>query len=264
MEAVLDSAVKMEVDLVLIQEPRGGKEKDSTRSHPGFNFIRGREGEPNKCWITVNWSSRCRVTELRNLTQEYCNHTQGVEVTLPNGELIVVANLYDRHTMMETDRPAQKAAWGEIAKQKRVIIAGDMNTYSKMWNPKAEYRRKAGFWENLIEEEELLVWNNEEATRSGPGAHNHSIIDLTLSSPNIELNWSILGNQATGSDHELIAWEVLAKEGEITGGGGTSTEVTGWDIRGWDPTGKEGKDREAVEEKRVKAQQFYRNAIQPR
>jgi len=87
------------------------------------------------------------------------------------------------------------------------------------------------------------VWNNEEATSSGQGTHNHSIIDLTLSSPNIELNWSILVNQATGSGHELIAWEVLAKEGEIMGGVGTSTEVKGWDIQGWGPTGKEGKDR---------------------
>jgi len=50
---------------------------------------------------------------------------------------------------------------------------------------------------------------------------------------------------------------VLAKEGEIIrGGGGTSTELTGWD-----PIGKEGKDWKAVEEKRAKAQRFYRNTI---
>jgi len=34
------------------------------------------------------------------------------------------------------------------------------------------------------------MWNNEEATRMGLGAMNHSIIDLTLSSPNMDLNWS--------------------------------------------------------------------------
>jgi len=37
----------------------------------------------------------------------------------------------------------------------------------------------------------------------------HSIIDLTLSSPNVELNWCLLRVEMTGSDHELIAWEVL-------------------------------------------------------
>lgn len=35
-----------------------------------------------------------------------------------------------------------------------------------------------------------MVPNSEEATRAGPGASNHSIIDLTLSSPNIGLNRS--------------------------------------------------------------------------
>jgi len=38
----------------------------------------------------------------------------------------------------------------------------------------------------------------------GPGAMNHSVIDLTLSSPNMELNWYLLDEEATGSDHEVI------------------------------------------------------------
>jgi hypothetical protein len=42
------------------------------------------------------------------------------------------------------------------------------------------------FWEKLTEKEELLVWNTEEATRLG--GTNHSIIDLTFTSPNIQLN----------------------------------------------------------------------------
>ena len=52
MEALLESAVKRGADLVLIQEPRGEKEKDGTRSHPSFTFITG-DGA-NKCWIAVN------------------------------------------------------------------------------------------------------------------------------------------------------------------------------------------------------------------
>jgi len=68
MEAVLESAVRRGVDLVLIQEPRGEKEKDGTRSHPSFTFIRGGENVPAKCWITINRASGCRVTELKELT----------------------------------------------------------------------------------------------------------------------------------------------------------------------------------------------------
>jgi len=41
LEAVLETVVRMEADLVLIQEPREIKEKDSTRSHSSFRFIRG-------------------------------------------------------------------------------------------------------------------------------------------------------------------------------------------------------------------------------
>jgi len=54
MEAALESAVKRGADLVLIQEPRGEKEKDGTRSHPSITFIKGEEGVAVKCWIAVN------------------------------------------------------------------------------------------------------------------------------------------------------------------------------------------------------------------
>ena len=36
MEVVLETAVQKGADLVLIQEPHGETEKDSTRSHPSF------------------------------------------------------------------------------------------------------------------------------------------------------------------------------------------------------------------------------------
>jgi len=49
MEAVLESAVKKRADLVLIQEPRGEGEMDSTRSPPSFQYIRGEDGEAAKC-----------------------------------------------------------------------------------------------------------------------------------------------------------------------------------------------------------------------
>jgi len=47
-EAVLETAVRMGTDLVLIREPRGGKEKDSTRSLPNFRFIGGGRGSSSE------------------------------------------------------------------------------------------------------------------------------------------------------------------------------------------------------------------------
>jgi len=62
-----------------------------------------------------------------------------------------------------------------------------------------------GFWENLFEE--LVIWNEEEATRHSPNAQNHSIIDVTASTPGIDLEWAMGGaEEATGSDHEVLFW----------------------------------------------------------
>jgi hypothetical protein len=136
-----------------------------------------------------------------------------------------------------------------------VIIAGDMNAHSTIWNGRATGRRNAVFWEDLIEKEELMVCNTEEATRIG--GRNHSIIDLTLSSPNVELNWSIAGDKdATGSDHEVIVWEIL-RQGPV---GGVSNDTTGWDISGWMTAGKSGEAREVAERKRAEAREVYLRA----
>jgi len=50
------------------------------------------------------------------------------------------------------------------------------------------------------------------------------------------VTWSIAKEEeATGSDHEVIVWEVLGGKSD---GRETSMVTTGWDIRGWNPTGK--------------------------
>jgi len=107
---------------------------------------------------------------------------------MERGRTQALSSCVDRHEGKdEANRPAQHAAWGEIAKHRRVIVAGDMNAHSKMWNPKATYNKNHTFWERLITEEDLFVWNTKVATRMRPGAMNHSIIDLTLSLPNMDL-----------------------------------------------------------------------------
>ena len=259
LEAVLETAVRKEADLVLIQEPRGEKERDSTRSHPSFTFIRGADGVPGKCWIAVNRASRCQVTDLKDLTTECANHAQVVEVTMPGGEAVVIANVYDRHAGSERDRPAQRARWGEIARHRKVVIAGDMNAHSKLWNPRTTRPRNHVFWEDLIQDHGLVIWNSEEETRMGAGANLHSIIDLTLSSPAVELNWCVAAGHASGSDHEVLQWEIL---GDASLEDVSSAATTGWDISGWDPREKEEKEAEAARGKRIQAQECYRRGVQ--
>ena len=145
-----------------------------------------------------------------------------------------------------------------MSRETRTIVAGDMNAHSRMWNARVSNtvnRSNATFWEGLIENNALTIWNTEDATRLGKGATNHSIIDLTLSTRNLELNWAIAEEEeATGSDHETIIWEVL---GCGTSNSGTSAETTGWDIGSWDPRGKDEKGREKAEKKRREAREAF-------
>jgi len=134
-----------------------------------------------------------------------------------------------------------------------------MNAHSKLWNPRLTRSRNNVFWEWLIEEEDLIVWNTGAATRMGPGAMNHSVIDLTLSSPNMELNWCLLDEEATEPDHEVIMWEVLGNPHLKSD---MSTETTGWDISGWDPTKEnEEEEKKKAEERKAKARECYMGMV---
>jgi len=106
-----------------------------------------------------------------------------------------------------------------------LIIAGDINAHSPMWNSRCQRRSHyTGFWENLFEE--LVIWNEEEATRHSSNARNHSIIDVTASTPGIELERAIGGaEEATGSDHEVLFWRLLGEGTPITGG-----SSMGWNV----------------------------------
>jgi hypothetical protein len=248
-ETLLEMAVKMKADIVLIQEPTTGK--GSTARHDGFRWLKGDKSLPAKCWVAINKASGCRVTERKEGTEGCGNYLQVLEVKSGQREVTLV-NVYDGKR--EGQRPAQRGDWGKImGGAKKVIVAGDMNAHSKMWNPKTKKRRNATFWEGIVEEYGLVIWNSEEGTRVGPNTDSVSIIDLTLSSPDLELNWSLRGEESTGSDHEVICWEILG--GKTPGG----DVVTGWDISGWQPGGKSGEEKEKAERRRREAEATFRN-----
>jgi len=194
------------------------------------------------------------VTELREETKECGNYVQLLEVVRAGQEAVTIANVYDQKYRGE--RPAQKADWERILRKGRVVIAGDMNAHGSLWNPGVRKRSNATFWEDMIRKHELVIWNSEEATRAGPGAKNHSIIDLTLSTAAISLNWSLVDGEATGSDHEVLLWELLGG-----GEGEPSKVITAWDVSGWVTKGKTGEEQKKAEEKAEEAREMFTHLL---
>ncbi len=107
---------------------------------------------------------------------------------------------------------------------------GDMNAHSSLWNPRYRQNVNAGPLEEFIESYELIVNNNTDfSTRpSSPGI---SIIDLALTSPDLDplRVWEIPEEYPSLSNHELILieWEGIDTQSL----GNTQAAISGWSIK---------------------------------
>ena len=149
-------------------------------------------------WIAISNEAKARIDPIDIGGGE--GYVQAVDVTI-NKRRFRVVNVYSNR------RPAEEANWSRLLRG-NCIIAGDMNAHSRMWNTRAgRVPGNARLWEGIVEDFECRIWNTEEETRWGRNATNHSIIDLTLSIGDVELNWFITGDEHhTGSDHAVIGW----------------------------------------------------------
>ena len=89
-----------------------------------------------------------------------------------------------------------------------MLIVGDMNANSSIWNPHCRQKQNAGPLEELIEKYKLLV-NNDTDFPTQTESRRISIIDLALTSPGLGLLqvWEIPEEYPSLSDHELILLE---------------------------------------------------------
>lgn len=126
-------------------------------------------------------------------------------------------------------RAIEDMSWLSLIKH-RVLIVGDLNAHSTMWNPHCHRRQNAGPLETLIETYELLI-NNDPDYATRPSSGGISIIDLSLTSP--ELGplrvWEIPEEYPSLSDHELISveWDEMEEEASRSQQGSS----TGWSIQ---------------------------------
>jgi len=146
------------------------------------------------------------------------------------GERITrIVNVYNQKNTHSGERPASKLNWQRVIRQGSTVLAGAFNAHSIRWDPRCQVQRDAVFWEDVIDENGLEIGNDGEATHhwTREGHEGESVIDLTLANRSIT-KWSILAddNHPTGSDHEVIEWEVEVDRQEEAG----HERVVGWNL----------------------------------
>lgn len=105
-----------------------------------------------------------------------------------------VVNLYDNKvgrgqlwegSTTSVRRVIQDISWRAFIRG-RVLIVGDMNAHSPIWNPRCYQKQNAGPLEELIETYKHLV-NNDTDFPTRLASRGVSIIDLALITPDLGL-----------------------------------------------------------------------------
>jgi len=145
------------------------------------------------------------------------------------GERITrIVKVYNQTNTQSGERPARKLDWWRVIQQGSTGLAADSNAHSIRWDPRCQVQRDAAFWEDVIDKKGLEIGNDGESTHhwTREGLQGESVIDLMLANQPI-IKLSILADDhATGSDHEVIEWEVEVDRQEEAG----HERVVGWNL----------------------------------
>ena len=198
--SALEAGLCLNASVVFIQEPFLG---NRSLVHISFNLYwpSGTDNRKDmRVWIAVKKDILNRVvfgnrTDL--ISHPYCICLDIQEVDPQSRKSLRktrVVNLYDDKIgkgqpwegFCPTPRRAiQDICWRPVI-QSRVLIVGEMNAHSFMWNPHCRQKQNAGPLEELIEKYKLLV-NNDTDFPTRPGSRGISILDLALTSPGLGL-----------------------------------------------------------------------------
>lgn len=88
-----------------------------------------------------------------------------------------------------------------------IIIAGDINAHNNLWELNSHTDSKGRIIANIITDSKLILHNDGTHTFQDTFHHTTSAIDITLSSPNLSLNWKV-ENIKLGSKHFPIVLEI--------------------------------------------------------
>jgi len=207
---------------VCLQEPPRERKRFEIR-HTAYEI-----SQRKRVWTAAGKGSGLALDSRRDLSKGGNDNVIVTDVRRRGEKVTRIVDMYDQKDTQSRERPARKLGWQRIIWQGCTMLAGDFNAHSKRWDPRCTEPRDDVFWEDIIEENGLEIGNDDRAThywKTGD-LEAKSVIGLTLVNQPIG-KWTILAeNHATGSDHEVIEWEVDVDTQEEA----DHERVVGWNL----------------------------------
>jgi hypothetical protein len=202
--AALETGVERRADVVCLQQPQ--RERGGIRISHSAYAIRKRK----RVWTAIQRGSSLVVVERTDMSRGANEDGNATDGRRRGERTMTIVNVSNQKNTHSGERPSRKMNWQRVIPQDGTVPAGDFNAHSKRSDPRCQVLRDAAFWEDVIDENGLEIGNDGRPTHhwSREDQEGESVIDLMLANHPI-VKWTILADDhATGSDHEIIEWEV--------------------------------------------------------
>lgn len=216
-ESVLQLAIELQVDLILVQEPWLTPSEQSQRkfrntrsiSHPNFLQILPNHDDRDRPRTLVYVSRQIRSRVQLSPLSPQDPDMQIIEISDGNDKIIVV-NIYNQIEVSPEKRwTANRCLYNQPISGK-TIIAGDFNLHHSQWEVQATSSPEADKLVEWMEINHLELLNTPgSGTFFRPKMIRPSVIDLTIASPTIAdriEHWQVIPD--VGSDHRAILFTI--------------------------------------------------------
>ena len=167
------------------------------------------------CPRTLTYVSNTNPYLKAALQPDICSDDdiQVIKISTPNLEPIHLFNIYNEtprydHSLPDTIERKLK----NITLPSRTILAGDFNAHHIWWTSRARRSLRHETLIEILEEGDYKLINKDD-TPTYHYSNGSSVLDLAFSSPPVTTlisNWAIDEDNASGSDHEIIKFEITA------------------------------------------------------
>ena len=190
--------------------------RSKTISHPSLTYIMPKIAtyRPRVAIFVTKCNPKIQCTPRTDLIND--SDLQIIEIIIDEVRKVRIFNFYNEKSLKvrETYTIDRLLVKYQPISTAQFVICGDFNTHHNWWNSKIQNAIRS---ENLVKWLKLnkcsLINTPDLYTYFAHSGNSSSIIALTFANYKIEnaiTNWSIDENAITGSDHEVIRFELIA------------------------------------------------------